>query len=79
MPAAKAIGRARAHDVVEHASATAIAERRHLGDVLKQDKALSGHLAAAEIDRLLDPAFYVGESEAVVDRVAARARSLLGG
>jgi 3-carboxy-cis,cis-muconate cycloisomerase len=79
MAAAKAIGRARAHDVVEHASATAIAERRHLGDVLKQDKALSGHLAAAEIDRLLDPAFYVGESEAVVDRVAARARSLLGG
>jgi 3-carboxy-cis,cis-muconate cycloisomerase len=79
MEAAKAIGRAKAHDAVEHASATAIAERRHLGDVLKKDKALSGHLSAAEIDRLLDPAFYVGESDAVVDRVAARARSMLGG
>jgi 3-carboxy-cis,cis-muconate cycloisomerase len=76
MAAAKAIGRAKAHDVLEHASATALAERRHLGDVLKADKALT--LSAAEIDRLLDPAGYVGESEAVVDRVAARARQALG-
>jgi hypothetical protein len=45
--------------------------------VLKQDKALD--LPAAEIDRLLEPAGYIGESEAVVDRVAARARSALGG
>jgi 3-carboxy-cis,cis-muconate cycloisomerase len=76
MAAAKAIGRAKAHDVLEHASTKALAERRHLGDVLKQDKSLT--LSAAEIDRLLDPAGYVGESEAVVDRVAARARQALG-
>lgn len=75
--AAKAIGRAKAHDIVEHACATAIAERRHLGEVLKGDKTLSSHLLPAEIDRLLDPAGYVGESEAVVDRVTARALKAL--
>ncbi|HEX2115390.1 MAG TPA: 3-carboxy-cis,cis-muconate cycloisomerase [Alphaproteobacteria bacterium] len=75
MAAAKAIGRAKAHDVVEHASAKALAERRHLGDVLKEDKALP--LPAADIDRLFDPAGYIGECGQVVDRVAAKARRLL--
>ena len=52
--------------------------KRPLGEILKQDKALAGHLSAAEIDRVLDPAGYVGESMAVVDRIAARARQALG-
>jgi 3-carboxy-cis,cis-muconate cycloisomerase len=77
MAAARTIGRDKAHHVVEHASAKAIAERRPLGDILKQDKALD--LPAAEIDRLLDPAGYIGESEAVIDRIVARARGVPSG
>jgi 3-carboxy-cis,cis-muconate cycloisomerase len=77
MAAAKAIGRDKAHHVVEHAASKAIAEKRPLGEILKQDKALSGHLTANEIDCALDPATYVGESLAIVDRVAARAREAL--
>lgn len=77
MAAAKAIGRDKAHHVVEHASSKAIAEKRALADALKADKALSGHLSAAEIDRLLDPAGYVGECGVVVDRVVARAGKAL--
>jgi 3-carboxy-cis,cis-muconate cycloisomerase len=79
MAAAKAIGRDKAHHVVEHAAAKAIAEKRPLGAILKEDKELTAHLSAAEIDRALDPAGYIGESLAVVDRVAARARKELAG
>jgi 3-carboxy-cis,cis-muconate cycloisomerase len=77
MAAAKAIGRDKAHLVVEHAASKAIAEKRPLGAILKEDKELTAHLPPAEIDRVLDPAGYVGESVAVVDRVSARAKSLL--
>jgi 3-carboxy-cis,cis-muconate cycloisomerase len=77
MASARAIGRDKAHHVLEHASSKSIAEKRPLGDILKQDKALAGHLSAAEIDRALDPAGYTGEAMAVVDRIAARARQAL--
>jgi 3-carboxy-cis,cis-muconate cycloisomerase len=77
MAAAKAIGRDKAHHVVEHAAAKAIAEKRPLADILREDKTLAGHLSAAEIDRVLDPAGYIGESAGVVDRVVARTRPLL--
>jgi 3-carboxy-cis,cis-muconate cycloisomerase len=77
MAAAKALGRDKAHHVVEHAASKAIAEKRPLADILKEDKTLAGHLSAAEIDRVLDPAGYVGESAGVVDRVVARTRPLL--
>lgn len=79
MAAAKAIGRDKAHHVVEHASSKALAERRPLADVLKEDKTLEGHLSPADINRVLDPAGYVGESATVVDRIAARARTVLAG
>lgn len=75
--AAKAVGRAKAHDIVEHACSRAIEERRHLADVLKDEPELTKHMTAEEIDRLLDPAGYVGECREVVDRVVDRARKVL--
>lgn len=78
MATAKVIGRDKAHHVLEHASAKAIAEKRPLGDILKEDKYLSAQLSPAEIDRALDPAGYAGECGAVVDRIVARARRVLG-
>jgi 3-carboxy-cis,cis-muconate cycloisomerase len=76
MALAEKIGRGTAHDLVEHACARAIAQHRHLGDVLTEDAAITAHLDAAELARLLEPANYVGEAGAVVDRVVRRARDL---
>ncbi len=75
--AAKAVGRAKAHHIVEHACGRAIDEKRHLAEVLKQDPELSRHMKPGEIDRLLDPAGYIGECREVVDRMVDRAKAVL--
>jgi 3-carboxy-cis,cis-muconate cycloisomerase len=73
MALAEKIGRGAAHDLVHHASDAALAGRRQLADVLAEDPAVARHLDEAEIRRLLDPARYVGEAAAVVDRIVERA------
>jgi 3-carboxy-cis,cis-muconate cycloisomerase len=77
MALGKTIGRQAAHDAVEHAASIAIESKRDLADVLKDDPKLKPHLDAATIARLADPSGYIGEAGAIVDRVAARARSVL--
>jgi 3-carboxy-cis,cis-muconate cycloisomerase len=78
MALAEKTGRGTAHDLVEHACARAIEQRRPLGDVLSEDTAIAAHLDAAAIARLVAPENYVGEAAAIVDRVVARAREILG-
>lgn len=78
MVLAEAIGRQEAHDVVEHACARALKEGRPLAAVLREDKAVKGRLDPAALARLGDPAAYLGECGAVVDRVARKAREVLG-
>lgn len=78
MGLAEAMGRGAAHHAVEAACGRALAEGRGLGDALKDDREIAKHLSAQEIERLVDPARYVGEAQAVVDRVAARAQAVLG-
>jgi len=78
MALAEKIGRGAAHDAVEHACGRAIATRSSLGDVLAQDAAISAHLDPQTLAGLADPAKYVGEADAVVDRVVGRAREVLG-
>ena len=75
--AARAVGRAKAHDIVEHACSRAIEQHHHLADVLKDDPELMNHMKPDEIDRLLDPAGYVGECREIVDRVVDRGRKVL--
>jgi 3-carboxy-cis,cis-muconate cycloisomerase len=65
------IGRLEAHDVVERACRRAIADGRHLREVLAVEPAVTAQLAAAELDRLLDPARYLGLATSFVDRVLA--------
>ncbi|HEX6959268.1 MAG TPA: 3-carboxy-cis,cis-muconate cycloisomerase [Ferrovibrio sp.] len=67
------IGRLAAHDRIEAASHRAIAERRHLRDVLKDDDVVTQHLGG-ELDRLFDPLGYIGVAPALVDRVLAARR-----
>ncbi|MBL8707395.1 MAG: adenylosuccinate lyase family protein [Rhodospirillales bacterium] len=75
MGLAPAIGRQAAHDVLEHACARALAEKRPLGEVLAGEPDLKGRIDQASLARLTDPARYLGECGAVVDRVAARAKN----
>jgi 3-carboxy-cis,cis-muconate cycloisomerase len=78
MALGKTIGRQAAHDAVEHAASVAIETKRDLADVLKDDPKVKPHLDEAAIRKLADPATYVGEAGAIVDRLAARAEKLLG-
>jgi 3-carboxy-cis,cis-muconate cycloisomerase len=65
------IGRMKAHQLVEEASAQAVRERKHLRDVLAADSRVAAHLSPADLDRLLDPRGYTGQAERLVTRVLA--------
>jgi 3-carboxy-cis,cis-muconate cycloisomerase len=68
------IGRQPAHELVEHACAQAVRERRHLREVLAGDARVTRHLSGAQLDRALDPAHYLGEAQRLVERVLAARR-----
>jgi 3-carboxy-cis,cis-muconate cycloisomerase len=65
------IGKMKAHELVEEASARALRERRQLRDVLAADARVAAHLTARDLERLLDPAHYTGQAEALVERALA--------
>ena len=65
------IGRMAAHQLVEQACREAGSQHRHLREILAQDATVAAHLSAAELDRLMDPAQYTGQSAAFVDKVLA--------
>jgi 3-carboxy-cis,cis-muconate cycloisomerase len=71
MALARQIGKMPAHDLIEKASHKALESRRSLRDVLLEDKIVREHLSAAEIDKLLDPKYYSGSTESMIDRVLA--------
>jgi 3-carboxy-cis,cis-muconate cycloisomerase len=77
MALAEFIGRDEAHHVVQAACAKALAARRPLADILAEEAAVTAHLDRPAIGRLMNPARYVGEAAAVVDRVLDRAEALL--
>jgi 3-carboxy-cis,cis-muconate cycloisomerase len=67
------LGRLAAHKLVEQACEVAVSQRRKLRDVLTDslaaDPRLAKSLSAEELDRLFDPANYLGEAGQFVDRV----------
>lgn len=65
------IGRLDAHHRVEQASKTAVQTGQKLFDVLAADPAVTQHLPVEQLQRLLDPAQYVGQAHAYVDAVLA--------
>ncbi|SDG07268.1 3-carboxy-cis,cis-muconate cycloisomerase [Paraburkholderia phenazinium] len=65
------IGRLEAHHRVEQASKTAVQTGQRLFDVLAADPAVTQHLSVEQLQRLLDPAQYVGQAHAYVDAVLA--------
>jgi 3-carboxy-cis,cis-muconate cycloisomerase len=72
-----AMGRAAAHHAVQRVSDRAIAEGKTLGEALRDDAEVRRLLNDEQIDRLTDPAAYLGSAGAFVDRVVARI-ALLG-
>ncbi|GAA3143062.1 3-carboxy-cis,cis-muconate cycloisomerase [Streptomyces rameus] len=68
------LGRAGAKAVVSAASARAVAEGRHLADVLAEAPELGGRRDADALYALCAPEHYTGASGLLVDRVLARHR-----
>jgi 3-carboxy-cis,cis-muconate cycloisomerase len=66
------MGHAAAHHALQRVSDRAIAEGKTLGEALRDDAEVRAHLSDQQIDRLIDPAAYLGSAGAFVDRVLAR-------
>jgi 3-carboxy-cis,cis-muconate cycloisomerase len=77
MALAGKLGRLAAHEKVGEACAKAIAEKRHLSAVLAEDADIAEAIGAGELERLFDPAGYMGEAGGFVDAVAAAADNAL--
>jgi 3-carboxy-cis,cis-muconate cycloisomerase len=71
MALAEKIGKSEAHHLVEAASKKAVAEKKHLRDVLTKDPKVSAHLSADRLTKLFEPMAYQGASQALIDRLLA--------
>jgi 3-carboxy-cis,cis-muconate cycloisomerase len=79
MALAPVIGRMDAHLRVEAACRRALAEGRHLREVLVEDGDILAALGADALARLFDPHNYLGAAHRFTDRVLARWRELRQG
>ena len=68
---AQRIGRDAAHHLVERCCRQAVEEGTHLRAVLGANTEVAAQLCADELDRLLDPAHYLGQARRWVDRAVA--------
>ncbi|WP_016702069.1 3-carboxy-cis,cis-muconate cycloisomerase [Pseudomonas chlororaphis] len=68
---AQRLGRETAHHLLEQCCKRAVAEQRHLRAVLGDEPQVTAELSAEELDRLLDPAHYLGQAHAWVERAVA--------
>jgi 3-carboxy-cis,cis-muconate cycloisomerase len=68
---AETIGKSEAHHLVEAAAKRAVAEKKHLRDVLTGDPKIAAHLGAGKIAALFEPMAYQGVSQAMIDRLLA--------
>jgi 3-carboxy-cis,cis-muconate cycloisomerase len=76
MGLAPQLDRGEAHHVVKHACDLALAEATSLAETLARDPSVTPWLDRAAIDRLTDPAGYLGSADAFIDRVLAAARAV---
>ena len=68
---AEKIGKSQAHHLVEAASKQAVAEKRHLRDVLAGNGEVTAQLSADRIAELMEPLTYEGASQTLIDRLLA--------
>ena len=74
MGLAPQLGRAEAHHVVKHACDVVLTENIDLADALAREPAVAGRLNRVQIERLTDPANYLGSADAFIDRVLSLAK-----
>jgi 3-carboxy-cis,cis-muconate cycloisomerase len=67
------LGRGESHHAVKHACDVALKENISLADALERDPAVSSRLDRAAVERLIDPANYLGSTDAFIQRVLAAA------
>ena len=77
MALASHLGRLKAKDLVQEACSEAAGAGRPLAAVLGDKRQVTAHLGADDIERLLDPANYLGSARQEVDDIVAYARSLI--
>ena len=75
MALAAHLGKLEAHRIVEHACNKAIKESRHLRATLAEEPLIQSHVPAAELEKLMNPAHYLGATQQFIDRVLAAANS----
>jgi 3-carboxy-cis,cis-muconate cycloisomerase len=68
---AEKIGNSAAHHLIEAASKKAVADKKHLRDVLIGDSKITAQLSADHITKLFEPMAYQGASQALIDRLLA--------
>src|ERR1700742_3820830 len=68
---AEKIGKSDAHHLIEAAGKKAIADQKHLRDVLTSDSKVSAHLDAEQTAALFEPMAYQGVAQAMIDRLLA--------
>ncbi len=71
MALAEKIGKSDAHHLIEAASKKAVADKKHLRDVLSSDAKITAHLNAEKLAKLFEPMAYQGDSQALIDRLLA--------
>jgi 3-carboxy-cis,cis-muconate cycloisomerase len=71
MALAEKIGKSDAHHLIEAASKKAVAEKKHLRDVLAADPKITAQLGPERIAELFEPMAYQGASQALIDRLLA--------
>ena len=75
MALAAHLGKIEAHRIVEHACNKAMQESRHLREVLADEPLIQKQITAAELEKLMDPANYLGATQQFIDRVLAAANN----
>jgi 3-carboxy-cis,cis-muconate cycloisomerase len=68
---AEKLGKSDAHHLVEAATRQAMAEKRHLREVLTDDPKVVAQLGAGNLAKLFEPMNYQGASQALIDRLLA--------
>lgn len=63
------IGKSDAHHLIEAASKRAVAEKKHLREILAADSQVTAHLTPEKITALFEPMAYQGASQALIDRL----------
>src|SRR6185503_5576846 len=69
MALAEKVGKSDAHHLIEAASKKAVADKKHLRDVLTQDAKVTAQLDTDGIAKLFEPMAYQGASQALIDRL----------